>query len=78
MMYRLSAEMMFFAVAQNDVARYACNDVMFALMCPQAHIIATGNIISEATSFARKGKHHSKKISQVFRLGNFFGCGGGT
>ena len=31
------------------------------LMCRQAHIIAEGNIISEATSFARQGKHHSKK-----------------
>ena len=31
------------------------------LMCRQAHIIAAGNIISEATSFARQGKHHSKK-----------------
>ncbi|MBQ9880475.1 MAG: hypothetical protein IJM45_08605, partial [Clostridia bacterium] len=27
---------------------------------PTAHIIAEGNIISEAASFARQGKHHSR------------------
>ena len=27
---------------------------------PKAHIIAEGNIISEAASFARQGKHHSR------------------
>ena len=43
----------------------AHNDVMFALMCPQAHIIAEGNIISKASSFARKGKHHSKSSDLV-------------
>ena len=29
-----------------------------AVNVPQARIIAEGNIISEATSFARQGKHH--------------------
>ena len=31
-----------------------------AVNVPQAHIIAEGNIISEAASFARQGKHHSR------------------
>ncbi|MBQ1552900.1 MAG: hypothetical protein IIZ66_05075, partial [Clostridia bacterium] len=32
-----------------------------AVNVPKAHIIAEGNIISEAASFARQGKHHSRK-----------------
>ena len=39
---------------------YARNDVMFAITCPQAHIIAEGNIICEAYIICPKGKHHSK------------------
>ncbi len=42
----------------NDVARFARNDALFALMCPQARIMFEGHIISVATSFARQGKHH--------------------
>ena len=34
-----------FRFAQNDVARFTRNDAMFALMCPQAHII-------------RRSRHH--------------------
>ena len=33
----------------------AYNDVMFALMCPQAHIIAEGNIISVSVIICPKG-----------------------
>ncbi len=76
MMYRLTADMMFFAYAQNDVARFARNDAMFAPMCPQAHIIRAANIISKATSFA-EGKHHSKEKSSL-STAFFFGCGEGT
>jgi hypothetical protein len=30
-------------------------------MCPQAHIISEATSLPKATSFARQGKHHSKK-----------------
>jgi hypothetical protein len=49
---------MMYRLCRNDVDCFAINDVVFALMCPQAHIIAEGNIMSEASSFARKGKQH--------------------
>ena len=58
---------MMFVLRTNDVMAYAImmlfaiahNDVMFALTCPQAHIIAAGNIMCRRhTSFARQGKHH--------------------
>ncbi len=52
---------------RNDVARLARSDVMFAHHVPQAHIITAGNIISEATSFARQGKHHSTKAKTALR-----------
>ncbi|MBQ1553607.1 MAG: hypothetical protein IIZ66_08675, partial [Clostridia bacterium] len=54
------------------VLRFACCELRFAtsyfnrvraepaINVPQAHIIAEGNIISEAASFARQGKHHSR------------------
>ncbi len=61
----------------NDVVRYAHNDVMFALMCLQAHIMSAGHIISEASSFARQGKHHSTKEKGSLTTAFFFGCGGG-
>ena len=44
------AEMMLFAIAHNDE--------MFALMCPQAHIISEAASYAKRTSFARQGKHH--------------------
>ncbi len=44
----------------NVVFCYAKNDVVFALVCLQAHIISASEIIGKATSFARKDKHHSK------------------
>ena len=50
--------LMLYRLCRNDVDCFAINDVMFALMCPQAHIIAEGNIMSEASSFARQGRHH--------------------
>ena len=40
-----------FRFAQNDVAPFGRNDVMFAPMCPQAHIIRVANII-------RRSRHH--------------------
>ena len=45
---------------QNDAARFARNDAMLALMCPQAHIISEATSLPKAVSFARQGKHHSK------------------
>ncbi|MBQ1553198.1 MAG: hypothetical protein IIZ66_06590, partial [Clostridia bacterium] len=36
-----------------------------AVNVPKARIIAEGNIISEAASFARKGKHHSRPSRQA-------------
>ena len=50
-MYLALLDMMFFAVAQNDAARFARNDALFALMCPQARISAEGYII-------RRSRHH--------------------
>ena len=34
---------------------------MFALLCPQAHIISEAASCAKHTSFARQGKHRSKK-----------------
>ena len=34
--------LMLYRLCRNDVDCFAINDVMFALMCPQAHIIAEG------------------------------------
>ena len=49
------AEMMLFAIAHNDV--------MFALTCPQAHIIAAGNIMCEAHIICPSGKTSLKKAA---------------
>ena len=45
----------------NDVTHFVRNDVMFVLMCPQAHIISEATSLPEVTSFVQKGKHHLKK-----------------
>lgn len=45
-----------FRFAQNDVAGFTSNDVMFALY-QRSGIINVSDIISAATSFAA-GKHH--------------------
>ena len=49
------AEMMLFAIAHNDA--------MFALMCPQAHIIAAGSIIREAHIICPAGQTSLKKAA---------------
>lgn len=60
-------------IAQNDVLGFPRNDVMFATYVPAGtHHSCKRHHWAKPTSLA-KGKHHSKKISQVFRLGNFFG-----
>ena len=43
-----------FRFAQNDVARFTRNDAMFALMCPQAHIISVSVIIGGANIICRR------------------------
>ena len=60
------AEMMLFAIAHNDA--------MFALMCPQAHIIAAGSIMCEACIICPTGQTSLKKprFREVFS-----GAGGG-
>ena len=57
MMYRLWRYDVF-RYAQNDVARFTRNDAMFALMCPQAHIIRIANII-------RRSRHHLPKANII-------------
>ena len=47
------AEMMLFAIAHNDA--------MFALMSPQAHIIAAGSIMCEARIICPTGQTSLKK-----------------
>jgi len=47
------AEMMLFAIAHNGA--------MFALMCPQAHIIAAGSIMREAHIICPTGQTSLKK-----------------
>ncbi len=42
----------------NDVTHFVRNDVMFALMCPQAHIISVSGIVGVANIICPKGKHH--------------------
>ena len=37
------------------------NDVMCALLCRRHTSLGVADIISEASSFARQGKHHSQK-----------------
>ncbi len=63
MMYRLRRNDVDYFVT-SDIIRFAHNDAMFAFMCPQA------------TSFARKGKHHAK--TPLPKSGVFVGAGGGT
>ncbi len=60
MMYRLrrnDAD----CLAINDVTHFVRNDAMFALMCPQAHIISTSDIIGEANIICPKGQTSLKK-----------------
>ena len=47
-----------FRFAQNDVARFTRNDAMFALMCPQAHIISVSVIIG-------RSPHHLPKANII-------------
>ena len=49
------AEMMLFAISHNDA--------MFALTCPQAHIIAAGNIMCEARIICPSGQTSLKKAA---------------
>jgi hypothetical protein len=56
------AEMMLFAIAHNDA--------MFALMCPQAHIIAAGSIMCKAYIICPTGQTSLKKA----RLPRAFFC----
>ncbi len=49
--------------AINDVTHFVRNDAIFALMCPQAHIISASDIIDEVNIICPKGKHHSKNKS---------------
>ena len=57
MMYRLWRYDVF-RFAQNDVARFTRNDAMFALMCPQAHII-------------RRSRHHWHNQHHLLRQTSF-------
>ncbi len=50
-------------LTHNDVAYNVRSDVMFTKTSGEADITRKANIISEATSLARKGKHRSKKKS---------------
>ncbi len=50
-------------LTHNDVAHNVRSDVMFAKTLGEADITRKANIISEATSLARKGKHRSKNKS---------------
>jgi len=54
------AEMMLFAIAHNDA--------MFALMCPQAHIIAAGSIMCEARIICPTGQTSLKKSTCECRV----------
>ena len=54
------AEMMLFAIAHNDA--------MFALMCPQAHIIAAGNIMCGAHIICPVGQTSFKNAAQSLRF----------
>jgi len=45
---------------------------MFALMCPQAHIIAEGNITGEANIICPSGQTSFKKASFVCRQKTLF------
>ena len=47
---------------RNDVARCTRNDAMFAPMCPQARIIAEGNIMCEARIIGPAGQTSFKKM----------------
>lgn len=50
-----------YACLRNDVAYCGRNDEMFAPMCPQAHIIAKGNIISVSDIICPIGQTSWKK-----------------
>ncbi len=60
MMYRLwRNDVDYFVI--NDAFCYAENDAMFALMCPQAHIISVSGIIGEANIICPQGQTSLKK-----------------
>ena len=72
--------------AANDVSphcseimlfAFAHNDAMFAPVSRRTHHARQGTSLPKATSFARKGKHHSKSSDLVNKSLLFAGGEGG-
>ena len=58
---------------RNDVIRFAHNDAMFAFMCRRHTSLPQVTSCAQHASFARQGKHHSKKRDLINKSRFFAG-----
>lgn len=64
---------------RNDAARFTRNDAMFALCARRHTSLPRATSCAKHASFARQGKHHSKKrLLSVDKRRFFVGRSGGT